>query len=117
MLGADISALDAPGRNGRPASRVFREDGVASDELTILRRHGWAAFRVRVFVAPVREAPNNTLEAAIPLAVRIKSAGATLLLDLHLSDTWADPQPSPVAWRDSASTALRSRSSRTPTTR
>ncbi|HEY5080142.1 MAG TPA: glycosyl hydrolase 53 family protein [Opitutaceae bacterium] len=101
VLGADISALDAPGRNGRPASRVFREDGVASDELTILRRHGWTAFRVRVFVAPVREAPNNTLEAAIPLAVRIKAAGATFLLDLHLSDTWADPQHQeiPVAWR------------------
>ena len=101
VLGADISALDAPGRNDRPASRVFREDGAASDELTILRHHDWTAFRVRVFVAPVREAPNNTLEAAIPLAVRIKAAGATLLLDLHLSDTWADPQHQeiPVAWR------------------
>ena len=101
VLGADISALDAPGRNGHMGARVYREKGVVSDEMTILRRHGWTAFRVRVFVAPVRNAPNNTLEAAIPLARRIKAAGATLLLDLHLSDTWADPQHQeiPVAWR------------------
>jgi arabinogalactan endo-1,4-beta-galactosidase len=75
---------------------------VVSDELTILANHGWSAFRVRVFVAPVRNAPNNTLEAAIPLARRIKAAGATFLLCIHLSDTWADPghQEIPIAWRD-----------------
>ena len=100
-LGADISALDAPMRNGRPFDRVYQENGQASDELTLLRKHGWTAFRVRVFVSPVREAPNNTLEAAIPLAQRIKASGSTFLLCLHLSDTWADPQHQeiPVAWR------------------
>ena len=98
LLGADISALDAPGRRPLPA---YQEDGKPSDELTILKRHGWNAFRVRVFVAPVRNAPNNTLENAIPLAKSIKAAGATLVLDLHFSDTWADPQHQeiPVAWR------------------
>jgi arabinogalactan endo-1,4-beta-galactosidase len=98
MLGADISALDAPSRRPLPA---YQEDGKPSDELTILRRHGWTAFRVRVFVGPVRNAPNNTLEAAIPLAKSIKASGAILLLDLHFSDTWADPQHQeiPVAWR------------------
>ncbi len=101
VLGADISALDAPRRAGPAAPRVYQEKGVVSDELTILRAHGWNAFRVRVFVAPVRKAPNNTLEAAIPLAKRIKAAGATFLLDIHLSDTGADPQHQeiPVAWR------------------
>ena len=56
---------------------------------------------VRVFVSPVRNAPNNTLENAIPLAKSIKASGATLILDLHFSDTWADPghQEIPVAWR------------------
>jgi arabinogalactan endo-1,4-beta-galactosidase len=80
---------------------AYQEDGKPSDELTILKRHGWNAFRVRVFVEPVRNAPNNTLENAIPLAKSIKAAGATLVLDLHFSDTWADPQHQeiPVAWR------------------
>ena len=98
FLGADISALDAPGQRPLPA---YREDGSPSDELTILAHHGWTAFRVRVFVGPVRNAPNNTLENAIPLAKRIKASGATLILDIHFSDTWADPQHQeiPVAWR------------------
>jgi arabinogalactan endo-1,4-beta-galactosidase len=98
FLGADISALDAPG--GRP-SPPYQEDGKPSDEVTILKAHGWTAFRVRVFVAPVRKAPNNTLENAIPLAKRIKASGAIFILDLHFSDTWADPQHQeiPVAWQ------------------
>jgi arabinogalactan endo-1,4-beta-galactosidase len=99
FLGADISALDAPPWRGH--ARTYQDNGVPGDEMTILRNHGWTAFRVRVFVSPVRDAPNNTLEAAIPLARRIKAAGATLLLCIHLSDTWADPQHQeiPVAWR------------------
>ncbi|MGD0368476.1 MAG: glycosyl hydrolase 53 family protein [Acidobacteriaceae bacterium] len=98
FLGADTSALDAPTRWPLPP---YQEDGKPSDENTILMHHGWTAFRVRVFVSPVRNAPDNTLENAIPLARKIKSAGAILILDLHFSDTWADPQHQevPVAWR------------------
>jgi arabinogalactan endo-1,4-beta-galactosidase len=101
VLGADISALDAPGRGRWAPLPVYQDQGVASDEMSILYKHGWTAFRVRVFVSPVRDAPNNTVEAAIPLARRIKAAGAKFLLCIHLSDTWADPQHQevPVAWR------------------
>jgi len=103
LLGADVSALDAPGRGGGGGrgTLAYQEDGKPSDEATILMHHGWNAFRLRVFVSPVRSAPNNTLEAAIPLAKQIKTAGAKLLLDLHFSDTWADPQHQeiPIAWR------------------
>jgi len=102
VLGADITALDtARFGNGR-YRRTYQENGVPSDELTILRRHDWSAFRLRVFVSPVREAPNNTVEAAVPLAKRIKASGAIFLLDIHFSDTWADPQHQeiPVAWRN-----------------
>lgn len=100
MLGADITALDAAGRGGR-APRTYQENGQSSDELTILKNHGRSAFRVRVFMAPVRNAPNNTLEAALPLAKRIKAARATFLLSMHFSDTWSDPQHQeiPTAWR------------------
>ena len=100
VLGADISALDAPMRPGRPHP-VYQEHGTPSDELTILERHGWNAFRLRVFVSPVREAPDNSLDNTIPLAKKIKQSGALLLLDIHYSDTWADPQHQeiPVAWR------------------
>ncbi len=101
VLGADISALDAPGRGRWGAPRTYQENGKPGDELTILSKHGWTAFRIRVFLSPVRKAPNNTLENAIPLAKRIKAAGATFLLSLHFSDTWADPQHQeiPTAWK------------------
>jgi arabinogalactan endo-1,4-beta-galactosidase len=70
--------------------------------------HHWNAFRLRVFVSPVRSAPNNSLENTIALAKQIKAAGATFLLDIHYSDTWADPQhqETPVAWRNLDATGL-----------
>lgn len=99
LLGADVSALGAPGRGGR-TNRVYVENGKTNEEWAILLNHGWTLFRLRVFVSPVRNAPNNSLENMIPLAKRIKAAGGLSLLCLHLSDTWADPQHQliPVAW-------------------
>ena len=99
-LGADISYIDAADRF-RGRFPPYQENGTPSDELTILQSHGWNAYRLRVFVSPVREAPDNSLEHTIPLARRIKAAGALFLLDIHYSDTWADPQHQeiPVAWR------------------
>ena len=99
-LGADISYLDALGGLIQSLPN-YQENGVPSDEMTILERHGWKAFRLRVFVSPVRDAPDNSLANTIPLAKRIKASGALFLLDIHYSDTWADPQHQdiPVAWR------------------
>jgi arabinogalactan endo-1,4-beta-galactosidase len=100
VLGADVSALAAPGR-WQPA-RAYQENGKTNEEWAILMNHGWTMFRLRVFVSPVRKAPNNSLENTIPLAKRIKAAGGSLLLCLHLSDTWADPghQETPTAWQN-----------------
>ena len=104
FLGADVSALDSGGRGagggGRGGSRAYQENGQTNEEWAILMKHGWNAFRLRVFVSPVRQAPNNSLENTIPLAKRIKAAGALLLLDIMYSDTWADPQHQeiPRAW-------------------
>ena len=111
ILGADISALDAPakGRYGRKIN--YQENGTPSDELTILSHHGWKAFRLRVFVSPVRNAPDNSLEHTIPLAKRIKESGSLFMLDIHFSDTWADPQHQdiPAAWRGLSIDSMESR--------
>ncbi len=108
VLGADISALDAPSYGPKVQ---YVENGKPSDELTILSKNGWRAFRIRVFVSPVRRAPDNTVSAAIPLAKRIKALGAISLLDMHFSDTWADPQHQdiPVAWRGLSYDSLKTR--------
>jgi arabinogalactan endo-1,4-beta-galactosidase len=101
-LGADISAL-AGGRGGRRGRAItYQEDGREGTEFGIMAKHGWNMFRLRVFVSPVRRAPNNSLENTLPLAKQIKEAGAAFMLDIHYSDTWADPQhqETPEAWRD-----------------
>ncbi len=100
-LGADISSLaGGGGRRGGPT--VYQENGQQSTEFGIMIKHGWNAFRLRVFVSPVRMAPNNTLENTIALAKQIREAGGAFILDIHYSDTWADPQhqETPLAWRD-----------------
>jgi len=111
VLGADISFLAAPGRGRYARKLTYQEHGKPSDELTILANHGWKAFRLRVFVSPVRRAPDNSLENTIPLAKRIKASGALFSLDFHFSDTWADPQHQdiPVAWRGLSFDSLENR--------
>lgn len=101
-LGADISALAGGRGGGRGGAIAYQENGQQNPEFAIMMKHGWNAYRLRVFVSPVRAAPNNSLENTLPLAKQIKDAGATLMLDIHYSDTWADPQhqETPVAWRD-----------------
>ena len=91
-----------PANNRRGFGAVYQENGQTNTELAILMKHGWNAFRLRVFVDPVRSAPNNSLSNSIPLACEIKNAGALFLLDIHYSDTWADPQhqETPLPWQD-----------------
>ena len=100
LLGADVSALATGSRRGWGVHSVYQDNGKTNEEWAILLNHGWKMFRLRVFVSPVRNAPDNSLENMIPLARRIKSAGGMLLLCIHLSDTWADPQHQliPRAW-------------------
>jgi arabinogalactan endo-1,4-beta-galactosidase len=97
LLGADVSALAS-----RPATAApFNENGRPASEIEILARHGWNSFRLRVFVDPIRKAPMNSVANTIPVAKQIKATGALFLLDIHYSDTWADPQhqETPEAWR------------------
>ena len=97
LRGADVSALERI----EQAGGVFRDSGQARDAIAILRAHGGNLFRLRLFVNPDHtEVQVNDLDYTVRMAVRIKAAGAKLLLDIHYSDTWADPghQTTPAAW-------------------
>lgn len=97
FLGGDISAL----ARIEDAGGVFRDGGQARDAITILRSHGANTFRLRLFVAPNdSDVQVNDLPYTLALAARVKASGAKLLLDIHYSDTWADPahQTIPAAW-------------------
>jgi arabinogalactan endo-1,4-beta-galactosidase len=94
-VGADVSFLAQAEHEGV----VFKDNGVATHGLQILRNHGYGWIRLRLFHTP-SELPNN-LEYTIALAKEAKKLGFKFLLDYHYADDWADPgkQPIPKAWQ------------------
>ncbi len=97
VRGADISALAVVEARGA----VLRGEAGPADGLQQLRGAGFDCFRLRLFVAPDHQGiVTNDLEYTLALARRVKASGAKFMLDLHYSDTWADPakQFKPAAW-------------------
>ncbi len=97
LAGADVSALATFEHHGA----VYRDGRQSGDALAILRARGVDCYRLRLFVAPSgADVETNDLAYTLALAQRVKRTGATLLLDIHYSDTWADPakQTKPAAW-------------------
>jgi arabinogalactan endo-1,4-beta-galactosidase len=95
-VGADVSFLKAAEDGGK----VFKDNGKPEPGLEILKDHGYNWVRLRLFHAPT-DLPNN-LPYTIALAQEAKKLGFHFLLDLHYSDTWADPgkQITPAAWKN-----------------
>ncbi|TFY80753.1 hypothetical protein EWM64_g3258 [Hericium alpestre] len=88
---ADISSLAVVEQQG-----VHFSDGSQRKPFEdILTSHGANAARIRVWTAGQYDT-----RYALALAKRVKAAGMTLVVDLHYSDTWADPgkQAIPSAW-------------------
>lgn len=105
LNGGDISALEHLERHGA----VFREGEEPTDAIAAMRRRGANCFRLRLFVDPtMNNVVVNDIEYTIRLAKRIRASGASLLLDFHYSDTWADPahQVKPSAWKAKTSEEL-----------
>lgn len=104
ILGADVSIVLQDEHWGA----TYTDRGEPGDVLEILARHGFNTVRLRTFVNPA--APGGYAEGepepwcdiahTTQLAARAKAAGLGILLDLHYSDTWADPgaQHAPAAW-------------------
>src|SRR4029077_17021484 len=98
LLGADISFLPRVEQRGG----VYRDDGKPDDAIAIFTRHHWNCFRLRLFVDPNGQGGVvNSLAYTRALGQRIKAAAATIILDIHYSDTWADPQHQvkPASWK------------------
>jgi arabinogalactan endo-1,4-beta-galactosidase len=101
--GADISMLPELEKAGA----VYRQNNEPTDCIKIFRDHGTNLFRVRLFVKPSTDfnrvyGATQDLPMVRALAKRIKASGATFMLDIHYSDTWADPgkQFKPDAWKE-----------------
>ena len=108
MAGADISAVGVLEDHGAD----YRDAGQSADVVGMLADHGVNWFRLRLFVDPSgQDVVVNDLAYTIDLARRAKATGGKLLLDLHYSDTWADPghQTKPAAWNGLSFTQLEQR--------
>ena len=84
--GADISsllALESKGKTFKSAS------GTMAPFEKILFAAGANSIRQRVWVNPSDGVYN--LAYNVKLAQRVKNTGMSIYLDLHFSDTWADP--------------------------
>lgn len=105
-VGGDISLLPEYEKAG--AKYKTPERKVIADLLPWLAGEGMNAMRVRLFVNPDDYTgddadPNacQDLDYILPICQDIKRHGMALMLDIHYSDTWADPakQWTPKAWQ------------------
>ncbi|GLB42187.1 putative arabinogalactan [Lyophyllum shimeji] len=92
--GADFSSLI----NLENAGKTFKDSGTTTKFETILKNHGANLARIRIWTSTSDS--NYSLNYGLALAKRAVAAGMTLLIDLHYSDTWADPgkQAIPSGW-------------------
>jgi len=94
IKGVDLSALFQIEDQGG----IFKENGIPTDALDIFKNHSINFVRLRLWHTP--DSGFNNLEKTLLMASRIKAAGLKFLLDIHYSDTWADPsqQTKPSTW-------------------
>src|SRR5581483_1946859 len=105
IRGGDVSSLE----RGEELGGVYENSsGTQQDALTILGNAGMNYARLRVWVNPADGFDNET--QLLAMAKKVKAKGMGLLLDLHYSDTWADPghQAIPAAWATASLSQLES---------
>ncbi|HVB02257.1 MAG TPA: glycosyl hydrolase 53 family protein [Chitinophagaceae bacterium] len=80
--------------------RFYDSSGNASPLFQICAAQGVNIIRLRLWVNPSDSDQECSLPAVKKQALKISGAGMKLWLDLHYSDTWADPghQTLPAAW-------------------
>ena len=101
-MGSDLSYINEVQDYGG----VYKDSGVVADPSTIFRNHGNNVVRVRLWNNPQWQAALNNgrlyndLYDVEKTISRAKAQGMAVNLDLHYSDTWADPnnQNIPAAW-------------------
>lgn len=95
--GADVSWITQIEEEGY---KFYNSKGQEADALKVLKDEcSVDAVRLRVWVNPVDKW--NGIEDVVVKARRATVLGMKIMIDFHLSDTWADPgnQTVPVAWQ------------------
>jgi len=97
--GADISWLPQMEASGY---KFYNNQGVQEDCFKILKDHGINSIRLRTWVNPSDDkfSGHCSKDETVAMAVRAKKWGMCVMIDIHYSDSWADPgkQVKPKAW-------------------
>ncbi|MDK9698745.1 MAG: glycosyl hydrolase 53 family protein [bacterium] len=103
QIGGDYSIVPRVQMNGAQ----FYANGQLRDPVTLLQERGVTLIRIRLWHTPTE--PWHGIDSAVAFAARCSAQGLAILLDIHYSDTWADPgqQTPPAAWQGLSDTALR----------
>ncbi len=96
IRGGDTSSLY---RGEQLGGVYYNSSGTQQNALQILKNGGMNYVRLRVWVNP-QDGMNNEATLLASAKQAYGSYGLPILLDLHYSDTWADPghQTTPAAW-------------------
>ena len=103
LVGVDISHVELFESHN---VTCLNEYGQPKDPFQLFKENSIPLIRLRLFTAneeQARKDPYNyghTLNHTLKLACRVNTHGLALMLDLHYSDTWADPsqQTKPTSW-------------------
>jgi arabinogalactan endo-1,4-beta-galactosidase len=84
--------------------KFYNDNGEVEDCLKILKDHGINSIRLRAWVNPSLDpfSGHCSTPEVVEMAVRAQNMGFRIMIDLHYSDTWADPakQAKPKAWEE-----------------
>jgi len=94
VAGADVSWLP----RDEDAGAVYLSHGEPHDLIDLMVENNLTLVRLRLWHTPSE--PSHGLPATLDLAERAANSGCEIMLDIHYSDTWADPahQTKPSAW-------------------
>ncbi|MCB1060470.1 MAG: glycosyl hydrolase 53 family protein [Calditrichaeota bacterium] len=78
---------------------IYSRDGIQRTGLEVFRAAGFDVLRVRLWHTPTESWQG--IDSVLAFAQRADILGYKILLDIHYSDTWADPahQTKPLAWQ------------------
>lgn len=98
--GADVGWLPQMEATG---FKFYDDDKTEQDCLQILKDHGIDSIRLRMWVNPDMTSKTDghcSTEEVVAMAKRANDMGFRIMIDLHYSDSWADPgkQVIPAAW-------------------
>ncbi len=89
------------------AGTIFKDNNQTKDLVQIFKDKGLHTVRLRVWHTPIDA--HSSLQEVLDFAKILNAKGFNIWLDIHYSDTWADPsnQTKPAVWKNANFTDLK----------